>query len=76
MSGVSALTVGTITVLGDAVRLNARLVATDTGRTISAAAVTVPRTQTVADLLGRPVASGPDLWWHGPCAGEARCHSQ
>jgi TolB-like protein len=58
LSGVSALTMGTITVIGDSVRLNARLVATDTGRTISAAAVTVPRTQTLNDLISRPVTSG------------------
>ena len=54
LSGVNALTIGTITVIGDSVRLNARLVATDTGKTISAAAVTVPRTQAVATLLGQP----------------------
>lgn len=56
ISGVNALTLGTITVIGDSVRLNARLVATDTGKTISAAAVTIPKTQAIATLLGQPAA--------------------
>ena len=42
VSGVKALTVGTITQIGDRIRITARLVATDTGRTISAAAVSNP----------------------------------
>ena len=58
LSGVGALTMGTITVIGDTVRLNARLVATDTGRTISAAAVTIPKTQALDDLLNKPVTGG------------------
>lgn len=51
LSGVNALTIGTITVIGDLVRLNARLVATDTGKTLSAAAVTVPKTSALSTLL-------------------------
>ena len=61
ISGVKALAVGTITEIGDRVRINARLVATDTGRTVSAAAVTVPRTGDVDGLLRRPIASGNGL---------------
>jgi hypothetical protein len=56
LSGVNALTIGTITVIGDLVRLNARLVATDTGRTLSAAAVTVPKTGALDTLLRQPAA--------------------
>jgi TolB-like protein len=59
LSGVTALALGTITVIGDAIRLNARLIATETGKTISAAAVTIPKTQALADLLARPMAAGP-----------------
>ena len=56
VSGVKALTVGTITQIGDRIRITARLVATDTGRTISAAAVSIPRTGDVDSLLRQPVA--------------------
>ncbi len=58
LSGVSALTIGTITVIGDSVRLNARLVATDTGRIFSAAAVTVPKTQALNSLLSQASSCG------------------
>jgi hypothetical protein len=58
-SGVSALTVGTITVIGDTVRINARLIATDTGRAISAAAVDIPKVAAVSELLRQPVTTGP-----------------
>ncbi|MHA6298736.1 FlgO family outer membrane protein [Devosia sp. CAU 1758] len=56
LSGVSALTIGTITVIGNRVRLNARLVATDTGRIFSAAAVTVPNTSDLSTLMGQSAA--------------------
>jgi TolB-like protein len=58
-SGVSALTVGTITVIGDRVRINARLIATDTGMAISAAAVDIPKVAAVSELLSQPVTTGP-----------------
>jgi TolB-like protein len=58
-SGVSALTVGTITVIGDTVRINARLIATDTGKAISAAAVDIPKVAAVSELLKQPVSTGP-----------------
>lgn len=58
LSGVSALALGTITIIGDQVRINARLVATDTGATISAAAVNVPKTSTIDSLLAQPVTTG------------------
>lgn len=59
VSGVDALTVGTITIIGDAVRVNARLVSTETARTVSAAAVTIPRTAALNELLDQPVTVGP-----------------
>lgn len=59
VSGVDALAVGTITTIGDTLRVNARLVSTDTARTVSAAAVTIPRTGAIDELLDQPVTVGP-----------------
>jgi len=59
VSGVEALTLGTITIIGDTVRITARLVATDTAQTISAAAISVPKTEAVSKLLAQPIAGGP-----------------
>ncbi len=58
-SGVSALTVGTITVIGDTVRINARLIATDSGKAVSAAAVDIPKVAAVSELLRQPISAGP-----------------
>lgn len=58
VSGVQALVIGTVTQLADRVRINARLIGADTGRTVSAAAATVPRTGTVIQLLEQPVQDG------------------
>lgn len=54
-SGVQALVLGTVTVIGDTLRITSRLVDTKTGRTISAAAVSVPRTSQLNDLLDQIV---------------------
>ena len=59
VSGVEALALGTITIIGDTVRITARLVATDTAQTISAAAISVPKTEAVSKLLAQPIAGGP-----------------
>jgi hypothetical protein len=56
---VGALTVGTITVIGDTVRINARLIATDSGKAVSAAAVAIPKVAAVNELLKQPVTTGP-----------------
>lgn len=58
ISGVQALAVGTITVIGDTLRINSRLVATDTGETVSAAAVNIPKTNAINDLLGQRTPCG------------------
>lgn len=58
LSGAQALVLGTVTEIGDTVRINARLVATDTGAAVSAAAVTIPRTQAVSELMRRPLRKG------------------
>jgi TolB-like protein len=59
VSGVKGLTIGSLTSIGDQVRINARLIATETGHTVSAAAVTIPRTNAVAELMAKPLATGP-----------------
>ncbi|NDY73408.1 hypothetical protein DO021_17355 [Desulfobacter hydrogenophilus] len=59
ISGVQALTIGTITVIGDRIRINARLVETNTARTISAAAISIPKTQAIENLLEQEMESGP-----------------
>lgn len=70
ISGVQALTVGTITMIGDTLRINSRLVATDTGETISAAAVNVTKTNAINDLLGQSVSCGN--LFAGPSAGDGK----
>jgi TolB-like protein len=55
ISGVKALIIGTITSIGDRVRVNARLVSTDTGGLMSAAAISIPRTSDVDSLLRQPI---------------------
>jgi hypothetical protein len=55
LHGVDALVVGSMTEIGDRLRINARLVQTETGRLFSAAAVTVPKTSNVSSLLNKKV---------------------
>ena len=55
ISGVKALMVGTITQIGDRVRVNARLVATETGILMASAAVSVPRTSDIDSLMRQSV---------------------
>ena len=58
LSGVEALIVGTIALMGEAVRVNARLIDTATGLTVSAAAENLPLTPAISDLLQQPLAAG------------------
>lgn len=79
LSGIGAVILGTFVGIGDRLRINARMVAIDTGETIGAASVSVPRTRDMEELLRqgsgrgvnclsdvRPAASG------GAAAGAAR----
>lgn len=59
VSGVKGLTIGSLTSIGDQLRINARLIATETGHTVSAAAVTIPRTNAVTELMAKPLNTGP-----------------
>jgi len=56
IAGVDALIAGTITDLGDTIRLTLKIIATDTGSLVSAARTTIPKTGTVARLMEREVA--------------------
>ena len=56
--GVETLLVGTLTNLGDDLRVNARLIDTETAQVYSAAAINIPRTSTFEELMQRPAAGG------------------
>ena len=56
--GVETLLVGTLTTIGDDLRINARLIDTETAQVFSAAAVNIPRTSTIEELMSRPAAGG------------------
>lgn len=66
LSGVSSVALGTITVLDDDVRLIMRLVETESGKTIAAAAVSIPSTDAVMGLILAPM----------DCAGEMNSPSR
>lgn len=53
--GVGALVLGSITEMGESIRINARLIDTETGRVFSAAGTTIAKTATIADLLSRVI---------------------
>ncbi|MBE0564692.1 MAG: hypothetical protein IH621_01940 [Krumholzibacteria bacterium] len=57
--GVDAITAGSVTDLGSQVRINSRLIATETGSVFSAAAVTLPKDERVVNLMSHRLA-GPD----------------
>ncbi|WP_168161531.1 FlgO family outer membrane protein [Ectothiorhodospira sp. BSL-9] len=56
--GVDTLLVGTLSTIGDDLRVNARLIDTETAQVYSAAAVNIPRTSTFEQLMEQPAASG------------------
>jgi len=59
--GVDAIASGSITDLGDYVKVNARLISTETGSVFSAAAVKIKKDQTVTTLLGKISSSSQSL---------------
>lgn len=66
LSGVKALVLGTVTVIGDHIRINARLVSTADGQTVSAAAIGIARNGEIDGLLAQSIgASG------GICGGSS-----
>ena len=58
LHGVETLLIGSLTTIGDDLRVNARLIDTETGQVFSAAAVNIPRTSTIEELMQRPAAGG------------------
>jgi len=59
--GVSAIVSGTVTDLGETLRLNARLISTETGEIISVAAVTIFKDQSVISLMQQTPTSTKKL---------------
>ena len=58
LHGVDALVLGSITDLGEQIKINARLVDTETGRVFSAAGIMVPKTNNVRVLMERILETG------------------
>jgi len=54
--GVDALIVGSITPIGERVRVIARMISTESGRVFSAAATTVPHTETIRSLSSQTIS--------------------
>ncbi len=67
--GVSAVVSGTLSELTSTVRVNARVIATTTGRIVAAASIELPKDESIAQLLATVIvpadgflpATGPDL---------------
>lgn len=53
LHGVGALVLGSITEMGESIRVNARLIDTETGKVFSAAGTTISKTATISELLSR-----------------------
>lgn len=70
--GVDTLLVGTLSNFGEDLRVNARLIDTETARVYSAAAVNIPRTSTFEALMERPAAGGCTMMPSGGGEGGAR----
>ncbi|MEI4233939.1 FlgO family outer membrane protein [Roseovarius sp. D22-M7] len=56
--GVDTLLVGTLSNFGEDLRVNARLIDTESAQVYSAAAVNIPRTSTFEELMQRPATGG------------------
>jgi len=57
--GADAIATGSVTDLGTTVKINARLISTETGQLISVAAVKVKKNMTVQNLLGESLSDTP-----------------
>jgi TolB-like protein len=55
IAGVDALVTGTITPLGDSIRLSAKVLDTTTAKMLGASTAEIPRTRAIEELLGRGV---------------------
>jgi len=61
LSGVKALALGTVAVIGDHIRINARLISTSNGQTVSAAAVSIARNGEIDGLMQHQIGSSGGL---------------
>lgn len=59
--GVDTLLIGTLSNFGEDLRINARLIDTETARVYSAAAVNIPRTSALEGMMAQPAAGGCTL---------------
>ena len=57
LGGVKALALGRVAVIGDHIRINARLISTATGQAVSAAAVSIARNGEIDGLLQQQIGS-------------------
>jgi len=57
IAGVDALVTGTITPLGDSVRLSVKVLDTTTARMVAASTADVPKTKAIEELLGREIGA-------------------
>jgi TolB-like protein len=57
LSGVKALALGTVAVVGDHIRINARLISAANGQTVSAAAVSIARNGEIDGLMQQSIGS-------------------
>lgn len=57
--GVDAIVTGSMTDLGNSVKINARLIGVDSAKVFAVAATDIPKTGTVADLIGKQAEKRP-----------------
>lgn len=58
IAGVGALVTGTVTPLGDSVRLAVKVLHTESARIVTSTTANVPKTRAIEELLGREIVSG------------------
>lgn len=75
LSGINALVVGSFVVIGDRLRINARLVGMDNGEVMAAEAVSVPRTSEITEFLRQSSNRGQNCIMRATNATPARSAS-
>lgn len=75
LSGINALVVGSFVVIGDRLRINARLVGMENGEMMAAEAVSVPRTGEITELLRQGSSRGQNCLMRAASAAPARAAS-
>lgn len=75
LSGINALVVGSFVVIGDRLRINARLVGMENGEMMAAEAVSVPRTSEITEFLRQSSNRGQNCLVRAANAAPARSAS-